>query len=825
MLILTIDLRLTHGLALAALAGLLGLTQTVAQPAAGSGDLVIAGGGVTTGGAYYDVMGHLVANRLSGRRIGVIAAATNPPSTSTANTLNSRFGAGTAVHLDISETNGRANDPVIADLIRTCGAIYYPGGSQAMLARTMLNSNGTPTLAQQAVLEIYAQGAPIGGSSAGAAIMSDPMISEGDSDLALLIGPGTSSSSGVRLRKGLGYDTNVLYCQHHLERGRFGRLLSALARGNVGTKLGIGIAEDTAAVIRHEAKTATIIGVKGAIVIDTSAAQLGPDMEIYGALVHYIDRGDVYHFDTKAITPAAGKVLRAPALPAATIAAPAWTDHAIFNLITRLADTQNTEQAIAIDPNFDVIFRKSPQTTIWRKPSEPAGSRPTWTVTHLEVSVVRRAWDPNNNIQQDFRFDEPAGTGLAATMNMAQPGLTWSGNWDDTSTTGNGTLRLRRAGTNNNRRFDVQPPENAEHLSLVVRFAGWRFGNAGATFGEPALRVNFMNGTAAAQPGDVTAGFRIAHVAGQGVTLEAQSGGTGSTGSTAALLWPSIMEEPVTIVTRYHRTQHTYVVYYQVSDGPYVEFFRGATAPDRDSISARMAAAGDFKGGTTTATMNYLDIDRIMVARELPGRALEVTGTQVAASDLLKVDYAVDAADDGPWQVALIVSADGGETWIRAEQAGGDVGSGVMTGAGRQITWDAAQGLEANFLGNLLVHVEVGRSLDDAAFVPDENLQASHAHVDLRRFPDAPYFGGYGDSRPHALAIDAGGTLRFDLFAVPPYRYAVEGSTDLRNWSPVTITLPGTGPALAIEPAEPGTVTGIEVPTTTFPYFRVVQNR
>lgn len=817
--------RLGCALGLLVVAGLLASTQSTAQPAPGSGDLVIAGGGVTTGGAYYDVMGHLVANRLDGKRIGVIAAASDPPSTSTANNLNSRYGAGTAVHIDISETNGRANDPLIADLIRTCGAIYYPGGSQAMLARTMLNSNGTPTLAQQAVLEIYAQGAPIGGSSAGAAIMSDPMISDGDSDLALLIGPGTSSGSGVRLRKGLGYDPSVLYCQHHLERGRFGRLLSALARGNVGTDLGIGIAENTATVIRHEEKTATVIGVKGAIVIDTSAAQLGPDMEIYGAVVHYIDRGDVYHFDTKVITPAAGKVLRAPSLPAANIAAPAWTDHAIFNLITRLADTQNTEEAIAIDPNFDVIFRKTPQTQVWRKPSEPSGSRPTWTVSNLEVSVVRRAWDPNNNIQQDFRFDEPAGTGLAATMNMAQPGLTWSGNWDDTVTTGNGALRLRRAGTNNNRRFDVQPPENAEILSLVVTFSGWRFGNAGATFGEPALRVNFMNGTAAAQPSEITAGFRFAHVAGQGVTLEAQSGGTNSTDSAAELLWPSVMDESVTIVTRYHRTQNTYVVYYQVGDGPYVEFFRGQTSVVRDSISVRMAAAGDFKGGTNSATMNYLDIDRIYVARELPGRAREVTGTQVAGSDRFRVNYAVDAADDGPWQAALYVSVDGGENWILAEQATGDVGSGVATGTDRQIVWDAAQGLEADFLGELLVHVEVGRALDDGAFSPGEGADFGQSFIDLRRFPDAPYFGGYGDSRPHALAVDAGGTLRFDLFAVPPYRYSVEGSTDLRTWTPVSISLPGTGFADHIVPTQPGAVTGIEIPTHTFPYFRVVQER
>lgn len=804
----------------------LGFACTVAsaQVTPGHGRLVIGGGGVSD--HYNEINGtQLVAHRLGGKPIGVIAAAADNPSAFEANRFNSRFGAGSAIYLDITATNGGANDPAIVEQIRNCGGIFFPGGDQTLITRALLNTNGTPTPAMLAIRELHAAGAPIGGTSAGAAIMSDPMISGGSSADALLLGPGPSSAPssqrGVTYRRGLGFHPGVLYDQHFLERGRFGRLLSALARGQVETDLGIGIAEDTAMVVNHAVNTGRVVGASGAVVIDVSNVELGANGELFGARVHYLDRGDTFHFATRTITPAAGKILRAPTLNPAPIALPAWGSDNIFTLITRLVDIQSTSIAVAIDPVFDVVFSKTPETTAWRQPDEPAGTRPTWTIAGLEVSVVRRVLNPYREILQDWQFDDPAGTGLASAVNSARPGIAWSGNYDDTATTGTGVLRLQRVGTNNNRRFDVEPPDDADEIVYAVRVARWRFGNAGAA-GEPVARFHLMNGTAAAQPGEITAGFTIAHVAGQGVTLEANAAGTAAPGAQSSapqLLFPSVLDEPLTIVARYHRRQHFYAIHYQLGHGPWVEFFRGNTSGARDGISARMAVAGDFKG----AGQDFLELDRVMVARELPPRSREVFGAQRVRSETVEIQFKADAIYAGPWESALFFSPDGGETWTRATQVGGDLFD-VATGEANLLRWDAGSDLSADFFGTVLLHVEVARQVDEASVLAREQLPAREVYVDVRRFPNAPHFHGYGGSELHELAPAAGDRLRFSFFGLPPYRYSIEGSNDLQTWVPVQMHLPG-GAVSEIQPATPDVVQDVEVPFPHHRFFRLVQRR
>lgn len=796
----------------------------VAQEAAGPGRLVIAGGGVSD--HYHEINGaQLVAHRLGGKPIGVIAAAADNPSPFEVNRFNSRFGAGSAIYLDITATNGGANDPAIVELIRNCGGIFFPGGDQVLITRALLNSNGTPTPAMNAIRELHASGAPIGGTSAGAAIMSDPMISGGNSADALRLGPGPSSAPssqrGVTYRRGLGFHPGVLYDQHFLERGRFGRLLSALARGQVETDLGIGIAEDTAIVVDHAAGTGHVVGASGAVVIDVSTVELGTNGELFGARVHYLDRGDTFHYATRTITPASGKILRTPSLSPAPIALPAWGSGNIFTLISRLVDTQNTSIAVAIDPVFDVVFSKLPETTAWRQASEPAGTRPTWTVANLEVSVVRRVLNPYREVLQDWQFDDPAGTQLSATVNSARPGIAWSGDYVDVATTGSGALRIQRVGTNNNRRFDVEPPEDADELVYAVRIARWRFGNAGAA-GEPVVRFHLMNGLAAAQPGDITAGFTLAHVAGQGVTLEANATGTAAPGgqsSAPALLFPSVLDEPLTIAARYHRRQHFYEVHYQRGDGPWVNFFRGHTSGVRDGLSARMATAGDFKG----SGQDFIELDRVMVARELRPAARGIDGTQAVRTETVEIAYEVDAIYDGPWQSALFFSPDGGETWTRATQIEGDVAA-VPTGGENRVRWDAGSDLPADFVGEVLLQVEVAREVDEGEVLARESLAGRTVFVDVRRFPDAPHFHGFGGSELHDVALVAGDRLRLSFFGLPPYRYAIEGSNDLQSWTPLSVQLPD-GPASEIEPTVPAVVNDIEVPFPQSTFFRLVQRR
>ena len=125
--------------------------------------------------------------------------------------------------------------------IRDCDGYFFTGGDQRRITEAFLE-DGADTPALAALRERFAAGAPVAGTSAGLAVLSNPMISGGSSVDTLLSGP-----DPVTLEPGLGFVSGVILDQHSVERGRFGRLLGALLETN--TPLGVGVSEDTAVVI------------------------------------------------------------------------------------------------------------------------------------------------------------------------------------------------------------------------------------------------------------------------------------------------------------------------------------------------------------------------------------------------------------------------------------------------------------------------------------------------------------------------------------------------------------------------------------------------
>ncbi|CAN5875800.1 hypothetical protein BH24DEI2_BH24DEI2_21010 [soil metagenome] len=148
----------------------------------------------------------------------------------------------TAEVVDITTENAATStrDDAVVAAIRGCDGYFFTGGDQRRITEALLD-NGEDTPALTALRERFAAGAPVVGTSAGLAAMSDPMISGGVSVDTLLSGP-----DPVTLEPGLGF-TDVLLDQHSVERGRFGRLLGALFDSN--STLGVGVSEDTAVVI------------------------------------------------------------------------------------------------------------------------------------------------------------------------------------------------------------------------------------------------------------------------------------------------------------------------------------------------------------------------------------------------------------------------------------------------------------------------------------------------------------------------------------------------------------------------------------------------
>jgi cyanophycinase len=80
----------------------------------------------------------------------------------------------------------------------------------------------------------------LAGTSAGAMIMSESTIDEGDSDESLIKGM-------MNLSEGLGFLPGAIIDTHFLNRGRISRLVEALLLNR--NCIGIGLCEDTAIVI------------------------------------------------------------------------------------------------------------------------------------------------------------------------------------------------------------------------------------------------------------------------------------------------------------------------------------------------------------------------------------------------------------------------------------------------------------------------------------------------------------------------------------------------------------------------------------------------
>jgi cyanophycinase len=121
--------------------------------------------------------------------------------------------------------------------------IWFGGGDQS---RLMAAIDGTPV--EAAILARYRDGAVLGGTSAGAAVMSDPMITgderrpggdRKDLDNAFL----TIERENVVTGPGLGLLPGVIVDQHFVRRKRHNRLLSLVLEHAL---IGLGIDESTA---------------------------------------------------------------------------------------------------------------------------------------------------------------------------------------------------------------------------------------------------------------------------------------------------------------------------------------------------------------------------------------------------------------------------------------------------------------------------------------------------------------------------------------------------------------------------------------------------
>ncbi|AQT81815.1 cyanophycinase [Mycolicibacterium litorale] len=303
--------------------------------------------------AVYDEM-----RRLAGGRIVVFATASSAPDEVGAETV----GVFRAHGLDAvqAEVHGpgaaaAAQDTAVAELVEDYGSVYFTGGDQALITEA-LAPQGRESRVLKAIRKGQRKGSLVAGSSAGAAIMSEVMISGGTSLEAATYGVvDDPDQPGMLLEPGLGFFPWGMIDQHFIKRGRFGRLVVGMQAS--GAKRGFGIDENTALFV--EGKRARVIGEYGAFVLHLEEANVDRRRKLIENIgFSYADNGDSYDLETGELLPGPGKrpvtrrdiTYKAPARSLRNV----FGAYTLYDLVARLVlgdpEAYPADRARAIEP-------------------------------------------------------------------------------------------------------------------------------------------------------------------------------------------------------------------------------------------------------------------------------------------------------------------------------------------------------------------------------------------------------------------------------------------------------------------------------------------
>jgi cyanophycinase len=227
-------------------------------------------------------------------RIVIMTAATELPREVGENYIRvfERLGAEDVRIID-TETREDASSSTALEAIAKATGVFFTGGDQARITSILKDSE-----IDDAIHKRLSEGIVVAGTSAGAAVMPDVMIVEGDSET-------NPRMEIVEMGPGLGFLPGVVIDQHFSQRGRLGRLIAALAQQPA--VLGFGIDENTAIVVTDN--QFEVIGegcvtiVDDSEVIHSNVDDILKDeaLALCGAKLHILPHG--YKFDLKTRKP------------------------------------------------------------------------------------------------------------------------------------------------------------------------------------------------------------------------------------------------------------------------------------------------------------------------------------------------------------------------------------------------------------------------------------------------------------------------------------------------------------------------------------------
>ncbi|HEX8396572.1 MAG TPA: cyanophycinase [Pyrinomonadaceae bacterium] len=175
--------------------------------------------------------------------------------------------------------------------VRESSGLFFTGGDQLHITSLI---GGTEL--QKAIHEIYEKGVIIGGTSAGAAMMSNSMILQGDGEEAPKLG-------AVEMGPGMDLIVGCMIDTHFSQRGRHGRLLTAVA--HYPQDMGIGLDENTAMIVdKGEMRVmgtgaVTIIDAGGMTYANTPYVEKGQNLALADVRVHVVCEGEKFNLSER----------------------------------------------------------------------------------------------------------------------------------------------------------------------------------------------------------------------------------------------------------------------------------------------------------------------------------------------------------------------------------------------------------------------------------------------------------------------------------------------------------------------------------------------
>ena len=268
----------------------------LAISAASKGHLFIIGGGDRTAEMMKTFIA-LAEGFRSGKIVILPMASSVPEEVGPEQILQFKnFGAETVEFHILSRED--ALNPESIKLFEDIGGVFFTGGVQSRLADVLVD---TPI--HKMLIDFYEAGGIIGGTSAGAAVMSEIMITGDekrniDEDHAFE----TIEADNIVTARGFGFIKTVIVDQHFVRRKRHNRLISLTTENP--EILGVGIDESTAIVVNPD-NTFDVIGDRSVIVYDfsRSAIEVFPDKGIsaHAGMIHILRRGDKFDLNARKI--------------------------------------------------------------------------------------------------------------------------------------------------------------------------------------------------------------------------------------------------------------------------------------------------------------------------------------------------------------------------------------------------------------------------------------------------------------------------------------------------------------------------------------------